>query len=356
MSEEIKKQTSVFEKIENLKEIWFFLLKKWIIICIFGFGFATVGLFVSIFGRTKYLSKLTFVLDSSGMPSVGGLAGLAGSMGFGGATGESVFEGDNLNELLISKKMIELTLLEKIPNTKKTFADEYMREYKIKESFDEILLKENINFPINSDRKKFTFHQDSILSEIYRAFSEEIITVKNTSTKVAITNIRCKSLSKYISRYFPEKLIEGVSKFYTETKTKKSKINYDILRVQTDSIRIELYNSISGLAAANDDIFGLSPAYNVKRVPSAKRQVDIQANTAILTELVKNLEMARVNLLNTTPLIQVIDNPNYPLEEKRLRKLHGIIIGGFLGGILIVSLLLLKRKINLSTIKNQINE
>ena len=55
--------------------------------------------------------------------------------------------------------------------------------------------------------------------------------------------------------------------------------------------------------------------------------------------------MARVNLLNHTPLIQIIEKPRYPLEVKRLRKLHGIIIGGFLGGVLILGILLLIKNI-----------
>jgi hypothetical protein len=38
----------------------------------------------------------------------------------------------------------------------------------------------------------------------------------------------------------------------------------------------------------------LNPALNVRRAPSARKQVDVQANTAILTELVKQSELAKV--------------------------------------------------------------
>ena len=56
---------------------------------------------------------------------------------------------------------------------------------------------------------------------------------------------------------------------------------------------------------------------NVKRVPSVNRQVDVQANTAILTELVKNLELAKVDLRKETPLIQIIDTPILPLPFEK---------------------------------------
>ncbi len=54
---------------------------------------------------------------------------------------------------------------------------------------------------------------------------------------------------------------------------------------------------------------------NVRRAPSAKRQVDVQANKAILTELVKQTELAKVTLRKETPLIQIIDRPILPLMK-----------------------------------------
>ena len=75
---------------------------------------------------------------------------------------------------------------------------------------------------------------------------------------------------------------------------------------------------------------------NVKRSPSASRQIDVQANTAILTQLVGNLELAKVTLRKETPLIQVIDRPILPLEKEKVGKLKSLILGGFLAGFLTV--------------------
>jgi len=90
----------------------------------------------------------------------------------------------------------------------------------------------------------------------------------------------------------------------------------DILVRQTNSIRGELNGEITGVAVANDNTFGLNPALNVKRVPSAKRQVDVQANTAILFEIVKQAELAKATLRKEIPLIQVIDKPILPLPKE----------------------------------------
>jgi uncharacterized protein involved in exopolysaccharide biosynthesis len=134
-----------------------------------------------------------------------------------------------------------------------------------------------------------------------------------------------------------------VSDFYVTTKSKKARMNMQILEKQTDSIRGELNGAITGVAVANDNTFNLNPALNIRRTPSVRRQVDVQANTAILTELVKQSEMAKVTLRKETPLIQVIDRPILPLKKERLGKVKGLVLGGFLVGFLTVFFLTTRR-------------
>jgi hypothetical protein len=120
-------------------------------------------------------------------------------------------------------------------------------------------------------------------------------------------------------------------------------MNMSILQHQTDSIRAELNGAITGVAVANDNTFMLNPALNVNRAPSAKRQVDVQANTAILTELVKQTELAKVTLRKETPLIQVIDRPILPLPKESFGKAKGILLGGTVAFFLILIIQVLKR-------------
>ena len=86
-----------------------------------------------------------------------------------------------------------------------------------------------------------------------------------------------------------------------------------------------------------------NPALQLLRVPSKRKEIDVQANQAILTELVKNLELSKMSLRKETPLIQVIDRPTYPLEVKQVGKLQSFLVGSLLAGTLsIISLLLIK--------------
>jgi uncharacterized protein involved in exopolysaccharide biosynthesis len=120
-------------------------------------------------------------------------------------------------------------------------------------------------------------------------------------------------------------------------------LNVDILQHQADSIRAELNSAIMGVATASDNVFNLNSALNVKRTPSTRRQVDVQANTAILTQLVAQLELSKVSLRKETPLVQLIDRPILPLEKDKLGRLKALVLGGFLAGFLSVLYLVFSR-------------
>jgi hypothetical protein len=201
----------------------------------------------------------------------------------------------------------------------------------------------NIQFLPNADRKSYTRTHDSIMGSLYKNITTGGLSVAQRDKKIAIINIDVSSQNELFAKYFCEALAKQVSDFYIDTKSKKARINMAILQRQTDSIRGELNGAITGVAIANDNTFNLNPALNVRRAPSARRQVDVQANTAILTELVKQTELAKVTLRKETPLIQVIDRPILPLPKERFGKAKGLIIGGFLSGFFIVLYLILKK-------------
>ena len=178
---------------------------------------------------------------------------------------------------------------------------------------------------------------------MYDDLSKTGLSVGQKDKKIAIISIDVSSTSELFAKYFTEALVKEVSDFYVTTKSKKARMNMDILERQTDSIRGALNGAITGVAVANDNTFGLNPAMNVRRAPSARRQVDVQANTAILTELVKQTELAKVTVRKETPLIQVIDQPILPLKKEQFGRLKGLIVGSFLTGFLVILVLIVRK-------------
>jgi hypothetical protein len=204
-------------------------------------------------------------------------------------------------------------------------------------------LNSQLQFKPDADRTAFTIAQDSVLNEVFTNLVEDNLIVKPIDKKVSILSMEVKSGNELFAKLFVEKLASEVMDFYVETNSKKAKLNVFILTQQVDSIRSELNNAITGVAVANDNAFNLNPALNIKRIPSSKRQIDVQANTAMLTELVKNLEIAKVTLRKETPLIQIIDSPILPLKKEKASPIRYAAAGAFLAGLLCCVVLFIRR-------------
>lgn len=344
-------EISLKELLIKLKEWYSYLLSQWKIIFLAGIIGAAFGLTYSFTKKPIYTATLSFALEDekSGGGGLGSALGLASSFGLDlGGSGGGVFTGSNLTELFKSRSMVEKTLLSSVNlnGQKISLAEMYIENNKWRENWNKNPKFSNIKFLPNTDRKYFTRIHDSILGVIYNNLSNSGLTVGQKDKKISIINIDVLSSNELFAKYFCEALAKEVGQFYIETKSKKARTNMAVLERQVDSIRRELNGSITGVAVANDNTFNLNPALNIRRAPSARRQVDVQANTAILTELVKQSELAKVTLRRETPLIQVIDRPILPLFKERFGKAKGIIFGGILGGFLIVFFLIFKRIFN----------
>jgi hypothetical protein len=347
-------EISLKELIKKAKEWYLFLLRNWKIIILAGMIGAGIGLAYSFVKKPIYKATLSFALeDEKSGGGLGGALGLASSFGLDlGGSGGGVFTGSNLAELFKSRTMVEKTLLRPVTVNDKTIslAEMYIQNNNWRERWKNNPEVASIEFLPSSNRQKFSRVQDSILGTIYNKLLKEELAVGQKDKKISIISIDVSSTNELFAKYFCEELAKEVGKFYIDTKSKKARINMNILEHQVDSIRGELNGSITGVAIANDNTFNLNPALNVKRAPSARRQVDVQANTAILTELVKQSELAKVTLRKETPLIQVIDKPILPLAKEKLGKVKGFIVGGFLGVFLAIFYLLVKRVLRSSEI------
>lgn len=334
-------EISLKELILKIKEWYQFLLTQWKLIVLMGVIGGVIGFTYAYFQKPTYKAVLTFAMEDekSGGGGLGGALGLASQFGIDlGSSGGGAFSGANLIELMKSRKLIEKTLLSPIEVEGKvqSLVEYYLTFNEMKKGWDEKPLLKSLNFPVDADRTKFSLQQDSILKNIAASLIKTDLVISQKDKKVSILSIEMNSTNEQFAKVFCETIAKETSEYYVEIKSKKSKMNVDILQHQADSIRAELNSAITGVAAATDNVFNLNSAMNVKRTPSARRQVDVQANTAILTQLVGNLELAKVTLRKETPLIQIIDRPSYPLEKEKVGKLKSLILGGFLAGFLTV--------------------
>lgn len=342
-------EISLIELIFKIKEWFLYLRSKWIIIVLAGLLGGALGYIYAYFQKPVYTATLSFALEDEKASNV-----LAGAMGLGlanslgidlGNGGGGAFSGANLIELMKSRTLIEKALLNQITVAGKSISlAEYYLEYtKMRQAISQKKELASIHYLVEDSRSNSSLQKDSLLGEIYNTVIGNILSVSQKDRKVSIISVEVKTGNELFSKALAESVVKEVSEFYIATKSKKAKTNVAILQKQTDSVRNELNAAISGVAQASDNTFNLNPALNIKRTPSTRRQIDVQANTAILTQLVTNLEMAKVTLLKETPLIQIIDKPILPLQKERLSKLKTLILDGFLASFLLIIFLIVKR-------------
>ena len=356
MTEQPQSNTELLENEISLKDLLFkikewidYLKTKWLVIVLTGILGACIGLVYASFQKTIYTASLTFALEDekTGGGGFSGAMGLASSLGIDlGSNAGGAFSGANLIELMKSRTIIEKVLLNGINKNGKTYslADYYLNFSGERETLSKKQNLAKIHYLVGEDRIGYSMQKDSVLGTIFEKFvgTEGALTVSQKDKKISIISVEVKTRDEFFSKVLVEAVVKEVSEFYINTKSKKARNNVAILQKQADSIKNELNNAISGVAEASDNTFNLNPALNIKRTPSTRKQVDVQANTAILTQLVTNLEMAKVALLKETPLIQIIDTPILPLKKDKISKSKSSIVGGGIAIFFLIVYLIIK--------------
>lgn len=320
---------------------WNYLIGRWRIILIAILIGGVLGLGYAYKSVTTYKASLNFVLEEQNTGSVGSMSSLASMIGIslGGLEGAGLFSNSNIMEFIKSKRIIKRTLLTSvdIDGTKQLLVDRYVKMNNLKESWKNSKL-ENFHF-VAGDTSNFI--QDSILNQFYKSILKNNLLIDKSEKSATIIQLDIESEDELFSKMFCESLIKNVTDFYIQTRTKKSAENLSILTKQVDSVRSELNAAIGGVASAAEANPNPNSAFQTLRVPSQRRQVDVQANSAILSELVKQQEIARLNLRNDKPIIQILDKPSLPLDRQSLGKLKAFIVGAFFSGFLVITYLII---------------
>jgi len=342
-----KDEISLKDIVLKIRSVIRYILSKWLKIAFIGFIGSLLGILYSYNNKPVYAAITTFVLEESGgANNLGQYAGLASMVGVdisGASGGGGIFQGDNLMEFYKSRAVIESTLLSAYPESKnQLLIDRYIEFNKLRDKWKDNKPLYSIQFK-QQPGQQFSRLQDSVINTIVSDINKSYLSVSKPDKKLSIIEVKVTSPDERFSKCFDEQIVKNVNTFYVATKTKKSLQNLSILQHQTDSIRGALNGALSSVASSLDANPNPNISRQILRVPSQKRQVDAEANKAILTQLVQNLEISKVALRKETPLIQVIDEPVYPLERIKFGKIKGVIIGAVLGGFLaIIYLVIIK--------------
>lgn len=324
------KEISIKDAANGIKKLVAFLFSKWLILGVFAFVGGVTGISYAWIQDAQYEAVLTFSTDEDKTSAGSNILGLASQFGFNLGGAGNVFSGDNIVPLIQSQKIILASLFSQVTINGKpqSLLNLYFDASHMSEKFKNAEAPKNVSFPLNQDIKTFSRIQDSVLQLIINKITKENLTVTRPDSKMQIYKIDCISPNENFSKEFVQQLIKKVSEFYIETKTKRSQQTVEILQKRADSIRTAYNSALYGRATLTDA--NINPAFQTPTVGIQSKQTDITVLATAYGEIIKNLELAKFNLLRETPLIQVIDEPMLPLKNLKPGRLStGIIFSIF---------------------------
>ncbi len=336
-------EISIKELIQKAGEVIAYLKTQWWKLMLLGLLGGVAGFFYAKFSKPKYTAKLTFALAESG-DKLGGIGSIASQFGVdlmgGGSAG--AFSGDNLLELMKSRLLVEKTLLTAVDSAGKLKLlvnryIEFNRPKKPKPRKPEDPIP--VYFTGNEEKQGYSLAQDSFLAKVSKDLVKKNLQVAKMDKKLAIVSVSFTGEDQWFAKNFTQILTQNVTEFYVETKTGQMRKNVKMMEHKVDSVKQALGRAMYGVASEVDGNQFL--VRGVAKVPQAKKQLEIQVLSTMYGELIKNLELSRTMMAKDQPLIQLIDQPRFPLEKKKISKLISAIGGSFLTFFLTVAYLLL---------------
>lgn len=329
LSQEIEQEEefSLSGQLLGLWKLVLYALSKWRLLSMAGLLGALLGLGYYYIKPVVYTARITFVVEESKSAGGGGslMSALAGQFGvdIGGLSGTSgVLAGDNVLQLLKSKSLIKKTLLTPFNNngdtsakaSARSLADEYARVY----GLDKKWLKSSkvgkaISFKPGVQSLSRT--EDSLLQTIVKKITEKELFIAKPDKKLGFFEMSTSMQSEALSALFCMRLLKTTTDFYIDTKTRRLVTNVQRLQLKADSLLYALNKKTYSSAEANRMLLDINPVYASPGVNAEMSSRDKIIQGTIYADIVKNLEISKTSLIQETPTVQVVDEPEFPLPD-----------------------------------------
>jgi len=310
-----------------------YLLSNWLVIALVCVLFSVLFVILEYRKPITYTSKISFILNEDEGGRLSLISGVLGQFGLGGAKSKSNL--DRVLYLSSTSEIISNTLHKKstVDNKSDYFINHFLKVYEYNDIWPKRDLQHLVNYEITDTTDLNSDEYQTVLKDIYyriagSAGNKNPILRKNIDEDPAVLSLMCTTPSEDLSVNFTDSLFTTLSDFYINNGFKKSKTAYDILKNKSDSVGLVLDGKISALNQLDDNYRGAVYAdyTSAKRVLSK----DIQVLTLTYGELIKNLEIASIDVEDKEPYIVITDKTISPITPD-----GGNLILGFLKGIIV---------------------
>jgi len=315
------------------------------------------GLFMSYKAYKQvpsYTASLTFMLNDEKSSGGGGLGSILGAIGIQTRMGNGKNNLDRILELSKSRKIAQKAFFKKVKiNEKEDFFSNHIIEYF--EDLDQWSSKPWFVFwGEESKLTDFRFTHDSLANftrlenlawlKIHRMIvggQGSNLFSTNYNEDTGIMNFATTSMTEDISISLTNSLFEALSTYYKDKAIEKQKYTYGLVKSKTDSIEAKVKSYEYRLAQLRDSKRSIFK--NQDKLEDVQLQGKIKIGYAALAQAMENLEIADFAVKNSTPFIQVIDQPVSPLIPQKDSFINAFLKWCILGSCLVVTYVVLRK-------------
>lgn len=330
MDNTAQKEIHLSDLFRHIKPFIRFFVSKWLLILLSVILGVALGIGYYYGQKPKYEAVCTFMIEEK-QSSLGGLGGIASQFGFDIGSlsgGGSLFSGENIFEILRSKRIINKVLLSKVDSAQSkgmTLADLYLSFSNEGKKLRGKPLLSNVSFIDVTG--PLTSVQDTVLNIIYNKIIKKDLIVDRVSKRGNLTKVQVNASNREFAIIMSQRIVEEAMSLYLHIKVGNAKLNINRLQNRADSL-LRLLNG-KYYSAATAQVIDANPGLTPSRVPGELALRDRGVVATIYSEVVKNLEASKMLLSQQTPIIEVIDYPSISIEDNLLSPIVSCIIGVF---------------------------
>lgn len=308
-----------------------YILKKWWVVLIFAILLAFLLRFYAVWKKEQYISHADFAVKGTEGSSTSSLASLASSFGIGITTGTE-FTNELFLGILQSRSVVKEALMQKRTlSVKKGVAprEDYLANF-YTEMYPKWTKKKKLkNFTLeHGSFDSLTVYEDSCLTIIYDELIDKDLTVE-FSDDAGMNQLEFASLSRDFSFYFSDYITIASSDYYIDAQVQNEQKTVALMEFKADSLRGLLETKEEQLARIQD---GSSFQVKFSGYVSQNRLLrEIGLITTEYSTTFAQLQLARFDLQNKTPLVDIIDQPKYSTIKEKEQTTMFMIIGLILG-------------------------
>lgn len=311
--------------------------------------FTVLGVFIAIFTPNQYSVTATLVPQASSGSKLGGLSSLAAMAGFNMDLGTTAELSPAIYPKIVQSVPFKLELLQTKLNFKDIDHPISLFEYYSDEEYQSFNLLESV--------MKYTFGLPGVIIKAIKGEQEETILDDKQSKVIALSKDEYEILKDFSETVFlnadvkegtltltaimPEALAAAqlgqsaltmLQSYITKYKIEKAQEQLDFIQERFEVKKAEFEQAQLNLAKFRDRNKFMSTA--IAKTEEERLQSEYQITFSVYNELAKQLETAKIQVKEETPVLTVIEPITIPNEKSEPRRSMIVFIWVFLGGII----------------------